>query len=85
MAFEGILITIVARNRPLAIPFVALGYGYLRQGAALMNYRADVPAEVIGIVQGVVILLVASSFTVPGKAMLARLMGNRTTESRATS
>ncbi|SHE92198.1 simple sugar transport system permease protein [Kaistia soli DSM 19436] len=85
MAFEGILITIVARNRPLAIPFVALGYGYLRQGAALMNYRADVPAEVIGIVQGIVILLVASSFTVPGKAMLARLMGNRTAASRATS
>lgn len=75
LTFEGILIAIVARNRPLAIPFVALGYGYLRQGAALMGYRTDVPAEVIGIVQGIVILLVASSFTLPGRAFLNRIMG----------
>jgi simple sugar transport system permease protein len=75
LSFEGILIAIVARNRPLAIPFVALGYGYLRQGAALMGYRTDVPAEVIGIVQGIVILLVASSFTLPGRAFLNRIMG----------
>ncbi|MBB3932272.1 simple sugar transport system permease protein [Kaistia hirudinis] len=77
LSFEGILIAIVARNRPLAIPFVALGYGYLRQGAALMGYRTDVPAEVIGIVQGIVILLVASSFTLPGRALLNRIMGGR--------
>ncbi|MBN8999392.1 MAG: ABC transporter permease [Rhizobiales bacterium] len=80
LSFEGILIAIVARNRPLAIPFVALGYGYLRQGAALMGYRTDVPAEVIGVVQGIVILLVASSFTVPGRAFLNKLMGARPTE-----
>lgn len=80
MSFEGILIAIVARNRPLAIPFVALAYGYLRQGAALMGYRTDVPAEVIGVVQGIVILLVASSFTLPGKTLVARLFGARRTE-----
>ena len=85
LSFEGILIAIVARNRPLAIPFVALGYGYLRQGAQLMGYRSDVPAEVIGIVQGVVILLVASSFTVPGRALLNRLMGGGNAAARATS
>ncbi len=60
IAFEGILVAIVARNRPLVIPFVALLYGYLRQGAVLMGLRSDVPTEVIGIVQGLVILLVAS-------------------------
>lgn len=80
LSFEGILIAIVARNRPLAIPFVALGYGYLRQGAALMGYRTDVPAEVIGVVQGIVILLVASSFTLPGRALIARLTGARPAE-----
>jgi len=60
VAFEGILVAIVARNRPLVIPFVALGYGYLRQGAVLMGLRSDVPTEVIAVVQGLVILLVAS-------------------------
>ena len=72
LAFEGILIAIVARSRPLAVPIVAIFYGYLRQGAALMGIRTDVPAEVIGVVQAVIILLVASSFTPTGKAFLAR-------------
>jgi simple sugar transport system permease protein len=46
------------------VPFVALFYGYLRQGAQLMNIRTDVPAEVIGVVTAIIILLVSSSFSV---------------------
>lgn len=61
ITFEGILVAIVARNRPLLVPFAALFYGYLRQGAVLMGLRSDVPTEMIGIIQGVVILLVASA------------------------
>jgi ABC-type uncharacterized transport system permease subunit len=64
LAFEGILVAIVARSRPLAVPVVALFYGYLRQGAQLMNIRSDVPAEVIGVVTAIIILLVSSSFSV---------------------
>ena len=63
LAFEGILVAIVARSRPLAVPVVALFYGYLRQGAQLMNLRTDVPAEVIGVVTAIIILLVSSSFS----------------------
>jgi simple sugar transport system permease protein len=73
LAFEGILIAIVARSRPLAVPFVALFYGYLRQGAQLMGLRTDVPSEMIGVVQAIIILLVASSFSVPGAKGLRRL------------
>ena len=75
LAFEGILVAIVARSRPLAVPFVALVYGYLRQGAQLMNIRTDVPAEVIGVVTAIIILLVSSSFRLPGKAWLAKQLG----------
>jgi len=75
LAFEGILVAIVARARPLAVPFVALVYGYMRQGAQLMNTRTDVPSEVIGIVTAIIILLVASSFSVPGKRFFARVFG----------
>ena len=73
LAFEGILVAIVARSRPLAVPVVAIFYGYLRQGAQLMNIRTDVPAEVIGVVTGIIILLVSSSFSMPGQAWLAGL------------
>lgn len=78
LAFEGILVAIVARAKPLAVPVVAIFYGYLRQGAQLMNIRTDVPAEVIGVVTGIVILLVSSSFTMPKQGWLARLLGRET-------
>ncbi len=67
----------MARARPLAIPFVALAYGYLRQGAQFMNIRTDVPSEVIGIVTAIIILLVASSFSLPGRRFFARIFGTR--------
>jgi ABC-type uncharacterized transport system permease subunit len=75
LAFEGILVAIVARSNPLAVPIVALAYGYLRQGAQIMNIRTDVPAEVIGIVTALIILLVSSTFSIPGRRMVARLFG----------
>jgi simple sugar transport system permease protein len=78
LAFEGILVAIVARSKPLAVPIVAILYGYLRQGAQLMNIRTDVPAEVIGVVTGIIILLVSSSFSLPGRAWLTGLLGRRT-------
>jgi ABC-type uncharacterized transport system permease subunit len=77
LAFEGILIAIVARSKPLAVPFVALAYGYLRQGAQLMGMRSDVPTEMIAVVQALIILLVASQFTVPGRKAFARLFGRK--------
>ena len=74
-AFEGILVAIVARSRPAAVPFVALAYGYLRQGAQLMNIRTDVPAEVIGVVTAIIILLVSSSFSLPDRRTIMRWLG----------
>jgi ABC-type uncharacterized transport system permease subunit len=72
LAFEGILVAIVAKSRPLAVPFVALAYGYMRQGAQLMNIRTDVPAEVIGVVTALIILLVSSTYTLPFRKQLER-------------
>jgi simple sugar transport system permease protein len=85
LAFEGILIAIVARSRPLAVPVVALFYGYLRQGAQLMNIRTDVPLEVIGVVTAIIILLVSSSFSIKPRAILAWLTGGRLQRHAATA
>lgn len=80
LAFEGILVAIVARSRPLAVPIVAIFYAYLRQGAALMNVRTDVPAEVIGVVTAIIILLVSSSFSL---GFITRLFGAKPAGSAA--
>lgn len=58
--FDGFLVAILAKNRPLAVPFAAFFLGYLRSGADLMAFNSDVAKEVVAIIQGLVILLVAS-------------------------
>lgn len=80
LSFEGILIAIVARNKPLAVPIVALAYGYLRQGAQFMGLRSDVPPEMLSVVQAIIILVVASQFKVPGRQLLARHFNRKTQE-----
>ncbi|NDV01150.1 ABC transporter permease [Pseudoroseicyclus tamaricis] len=77
LAFEGILVAIVAKNRPLAVPFVAIAYGYMRQGAQFMGLRTDVPTEMLAVAQALIILLVASQFNVPFAKTIARLRGRR--------
>ena len=38
-----------------------------------MGIRTDVPTEVISVVQAIIILLVASSFTLGGKKLMSKL------------
>ena len=56
--FVGILIALLAGNRPLVIPIAALFYAYLTSGAAVMETVTDVPREVVTIVQGTLFLFV---------------------------
>lgn len=58
--FDGFMVTIIAKNKPLMIPFAALFIGYLRLGADLMAFNSDVAKEVVAIIQGIIILLIAS-------------------------
>jgi hypothetical protein len=51
----------------------------------LMNIRSDVPAEVIGIVTAIIILLVSSSFTLPGRQALMKFLNRGKTETPATA
>ena len=44
-----------------------------------MNLRTDVPSEVIGVVTAIIILLVASSFSLPGRKFWARVTGRPAT------
>lgn len=78
-AFDGILIAIVAKERPLAVPVVAICYGYILKGAQIMGIREDVPTEMISIVQAVIILLVASTFKFGLGKYFRRLMPSRQT------
>ena len=58
--FDGFMVAIIAKNRPLLVPFAAIFIGYLRSGADLMAFNADVTQEVVQIIQGLILILVAS-------------------------
>lgn len=60
IGFGGIVVTLLARNNPLAVPFAALAYAYLRVGAQVMERTTDVSREMVLILQALIILFVAS-------------------------
>lgn len=65
IAFEGIVVALLARNNPVAVPFAALAYGYLRAGADVMERSSDVSREMVLVIQAVIILLVTAERVLP--------------------
>lgn len=59
--FSGLMISVLARNNPAAIPFVALLFAYLQIGANIVGTTTDVPSEFVMVIQAVIILLVAAT------------------------
>lgn len=58
--WSGIVVALLARNNPLMVPFAALFMGYLNVGANIMARNSDVSSEVVKIIQGVMILMIAA-------------------------
>lgn len=71
LAFEGVVVALLARNNPLVIPFTGLLYAYLRSGAQFMERDANVSFEVVRIIQAAIILLITA------EALLAFLQDRR--------
>jgi general nucleoside transport system permease protein len=59
--FAGIVVALLARNSPIGAVPAALLFAFLRQGGGLMEARVGISSAVVGITQGLVILLVASA------------------------
>jgi len=59
--WDGIIIAILARNKPQFVPLAALFIAYLRTGANCMNTYADVPKELITVIQAIMMILVTAS------------------------
>ncbi|WP_336789947.1 ABC transporter permease [Paenibacillus sp. MMO-177] len=57
---DGALVALLAKNNPLSVIGAALFLAYIRIGADQMARMSDVPAELISIVQAVIILLISA-------------------------
>jgi len=58
--FDGIVVAILAKNKPQYVPLAAFFLAYLRIGADKMATSTDVTSEMIAIIQGIIIMLVAA-------------------------
>lgn len=73
--FDGVIIYILAKENPALIPVAAFFLSYLRIGADYMYRQSDVAAEIVAIIQGLVIILVAATAFLSGwkHRMITRL------------
>ncbi|CAM3633468.1 ABC transporter permease [Erysipelothrix urinaevulpis] len=59
LGFDGALIAMLAKNDPKRVVVSALFLAYIRIGADLMSRLTDIPAEMVGIMQGLIILFIS--------------------------
>lgn len=73
--FDGIAIALVGKSHPLGVLPAALLFGILQRGSQTMQMLAGVPKETIGIMQGVIILIVAAEGIVKGWLPIRKILG----------
>jgi simple sugar transport system permease protein len=59
-AWDGVIVAMLARRNPKFVPLSAFFFAYLRVGADFMSRRGDVAFEFITLLQGLIILILAS-------------------------
>lgn len=60
LGFAGFFIALMARSEPLAVIPAALFFGALRAGGLNMQFAADVPFNLVELLQGLVIMIMAT-------------------------
>ena len=58
--FDAIALALLGNSHPLGVVLASLLFGFLRAGAARMQSAAGTPVELIRVIQGLVIVLVAA-------------------------
>jgi general nucleoside transport system permease protein len=61
VGFDSIAVALLARSHPLVILLGALLFGALRAGAGLMQIRAEIPVELVDVLQAVILLFLVAS------------------------
>jgi simple sugar transport system permease protein len=58
--FDGIAIALLGRTTPLGVVLSALLFGALRNGATLMQFRTQISADIISVIQALILIFVAA-------------------------
>jgi ABC-type uncharacterized transport system permease subunit len=58
--FDGIAIALLGRTTPLGVVLAALLFGGLRNGATVMQFRTQISADIISVIQALILIFVAA-------------------------
>ena len=64
IGFDAIAIALLGRAHPVGVLFGALLFGVMRAGAPLMQIRAEVPIEIIDVLQAIILFFLAADIIV---------------------
>jgi len=70
--FDGIAVALLGRSNPIGIVFASLLFGAMRAGAGLMQINAQIPPELVDVLQATILLFLVAS---PVLRRLFRLRG----------
>jgi ABC-type uncharacterized transport system permease subunit len=60
IGFDSISVALLGRAHPVGIMLAALLFGALRAGSGLMQIQADIPPEIIDVIQALILLFLAA-------------------------
>jgi simple sugar transport system permease protein len=75
VGFDAITVALLGRSHPVGVMLAALLFGGMRAGAGLMSIQADVPKELVDLLQSVILLFLVAS------PVIRRLLRLRSAES----
>lgn len=58
--WDGVIVAIIGRNHPLLIIAASFFLSYMRVGGQVLTLMSDVPAEMVTVIQSVIILLITA-------------------------
>lgn len=62
--FNGIPVALLAHNNPFAVIFSACLLGFMRNGAIMMQASMGISQEIIGVIQGTVIIFICMEYVI---------------------
>jgi simple sugar transport system permease protein len=62
--FDGITVALLGRAHPVGILVSAILFGFMRAGAPLMQIQADIPVEIVDVIQALILLFLAAEVVV---------------------
>ncbi len=64
LGFDGIVVSVLGNNNPLAILLSGFFFGALKNGAANLQRVTNIPRPMVQIIQGLIVLMVSARITV---------------------